>query len=494
MTSTTVRFKNLEPYFEPLRTVPQCGQTYIEPNVVVGEDSHTPRAQDCEILDLQSEDEVSSSAPKQRLRHIFTRWGYSPSAKPEKEASWQSAQRALTLAREHGGDKPERLVKKALLSTLAHMEEAIENEPHPDSKPGKGLPYFEARFQGTLRKLVKSDHDDRVDAERVETIAKIDVVTAERQGDIRVKGTETRTEGFNQAAAKRIGANGAGMNGHPAPAAPERFDDDQNRAAEVARTWVNGFCANQVLDRVPGSTKRHVLDAFSKAAKFLADDAGNPSIGPPSRKSWMRLSAWSSSHFTARREIAAAPIAKAAPVLDRQRHFRGKWIAVSQTFADAVAATYPLAADDLYRIFLRVSEQFHPDNAPAHEYYQGLKQADIEAALEAEAAKEQERRRLEAEERDREKRARDDEFIGIDRSNGRVALTDKLGSYITDIVGADRKRRFLESWQSINRNQRILDLPAEKIRDGAIRMAEHIRNGGKPCEAAADAFPEGGAA
>src|SRR5262249_54102907 len=124
---------------------------------------------------------------KTRLRHIFTRWGYAPEETPKREATWPSAQKALSLARKHGDGKPAHLVEEAIETVLAHMQAAIERDPDPKSKPGNGHPYFMERFKPRVAKLVKTSHEARVEAELVETKAKIEVKRAEDLAAVDVK-------------------------------------------------------------------------------------------------------------------------------------------------------------------------------------------------------------------------------------------------------------------------------------------------------------------
>jgi hypothetical protein len=120
---------------------------------------------------------------------------------------------------------------------------------------------------------VKNDHDDRIDALKVEAIADGQVNAAKQQDAIRVEGTKTRTDGYNQAAAKRIeGGSAAGKtNGdaRPASAPAERFNDDEKKVDDVAGTWIDGFRCNQVLDDIQGSTRRQVREALTRAKSDL---------------------------------------------------------------------------------------------------------------------------------------------------------------------------------------------------------------------------------
>jgi hypothetical protein len=247
--------------------VRSSAHNFTKENSVVEKEEHAPAHANGQAFFFSREEDSSLPGPKTRLQRIFTRWGYSPSAQPPKQASWPSVQRALGLAENHGCGKPEHLVAKALTSVLAHMEEAIEHEPGPKSEPGKGLAYFEARFKPTLRDLVNADHDDRVAAKRVETLAEIDIKDREIA---KAKGQATldkRIAAGEQAAVKRIEASPSASRpaANGAASAPaDRFRDDDKKIGEVHGVWIEGWIGNEILDRLRSEGKAVTINDVKK--------------------------------------------------------------------------------------------------------------------------------------------------------------------------------------------------------------------------------------
>jgi hypothetical protein len=395
--------------------------------------------------------------PKQRLQHIFTRWGYAPTAEPKKVASYATVQRALNLAKEHGNGKPEHLAAKALQSVLAHMEEALEHEPDPKSKPGKGLAYFEARFKGTLRDLVMQDHNDRVEAKKVEAIAEEEVGTVKDQRAIRVKGTETRTDGYNQAAAaKRIEAGGkANGNVETIPAA--RFRDDERKVEVVADLWIEGHHANLILDGIEGSDVPFVRKLLLDAGRRKWKEKPTPAkvidccINIGERRKLEEV------HGTPDKLAAGPPATCAYGEFKRALH-------VSQAFVDRMQSAYPsIEPDRMLRIFSSFDFDFEAMS------YGAEQQAVFEAAFEDEL-REAHEHNLAA-----EKQRAENEAVGVSIVDGRVNICGWLAQEV-DSKGGYAAFRAIEF---ANKDLRFEGLSVERIIT-VVRKIVDLARAGKP--------------
>ena len=103
------------------------------------------------------------------------------------------------------GHAPE-IIVAALETTLASMEGKIMEEPEPGSRKGAGAAktWFFKAFGGNLDLVRKREHDARVDAKKIETLAEIDIKDREKAKEMGRGALGTRLEAGNQAAAKRI--------------------------------------------------------------------------------------------------------------------------------------------------------------------------------------------------------------------------------------------------------------------------------------------------
>ncbi len=160
----------------------------------------------------------------QRWEEITRRWGRSPSENPPprdkpdfKVGQWlKSDVKALGYGLKY---EPE-IINAALEATLSAMEACTMDEPTAASvkgaKPAKN--YFGKQFPSDLARLRKIEHDARVDAKKVETLAEDEVIsrrTANEKASAMKLGALDRSITLNEQ--KRIEDGNARAAGSPQP-------------------------------------------------------------------------------------------------------------------------------------------------------------------------------------------------------------------------------------------------------------------------------------
>ncbi len=270
---------------------------------VVEEEINTPRANGCVFEgllagsvqapepELFNANEAPASLPSkahlQRWEEITRRWGRSPAEelpprdKPDfKVGQWlKSDVKALGFGLKY---EPE-IINAALEATLSAMEACTMDEPTAASvkgaKPAKN--YFSKQFPSDLARLRKIEHDARVDAKKVETLAEDEVIIKRAANE---KASEKKLaaldRGIAQNEQKRIeaGAHVSKANGAP----DGRFNDADKRVTEIAGHIISGPDANAILDAVPGSTPAQVRTALREISdKFRKPDGKPYAFGSP---------------------------------------------------------------------------------------------------------------------------------------------------------------------------------------------------------------------
>ena len=259
-----------------------------------------------------------------------------------------------------------------------------------------------ATSQGRSRSIVVGEQG--VQAVRVNT------QTAIGGQQIAAHGTAIETNAANRLAAP------AKANCAAAPAAAERFDDDAKKVDDVRGTWIDGFRCNQILDDIPGSTKRMIRDALTKVGSECGEKPDPDDVvqavrrrvlfaihGTPENRCGGTPGVFAAREFRIGADVAYSSNCPA----------RSTWFALSQETIDKFAALYPEA--NLAGVFCNITDELPRRGAVGASRYMGL-QAELEAEFEQGAKASHKSHLAEI------AKAADAKF-GVERLNDRVALT-----------------------------------------------------------------------
>jgi hypothetical protein len=221
---------------------------------------------------------------------IVTRWGRSPAANiKEKKVNFSVGQWLKNDVKNLGRGHSHETILSALDITLGSMEACTLDEPTEAAKPGAkpAKNYFAKQFAGTLQRLRADEHAERVEAQKRQALAEIEIEGAKAANGKKLAALDSRIQMGNDAATKRIAATGANgySNGHAngkaaAPAQPDRFRDDDKKVADICGHWVDGPAAQAILEECPGATPKDVRTALREISnKFRKDDGRPQGIG-----------------------------------------------------------------------------------------------------------------------------------------------------------------------------------------------------------------------
>lgn len=374
------------------------------------------------------------------------------------------------------------LAQTALDIVLGNMFAMTLDEPTAKSVIGykAAKSYLAKEFAGKLNEIEKQEHERLAAAEVTQELAKITIGEASAKAVIRVKGTETRTEGWNQVAksdaANRI-AGPAKPNGGQTPRAnpnsrtvtlengERRFNPDLKLVSAFGNALVMGEHANALFDELPGATFEDVDKAFGK-------ETGTSGTKAQSREEVLRSVKQTLRGVLRDRKDNALRAKFGAPISqlpeDHRMHssFISPWVGLSQEFISELEAkcqdcgvNFPGASysvvDTIRDAFKRITDgpSFSYDD-----YGQGLQKRiedELTAAMLAKQA-------LKAADRERSKKAAEE------RAEQKRLEEESMREWM---AGAEERSR-QEKERAAKREAERLRLQAEED----ARLAEEARN------------------
>jgi hypothetical protein len=400
------------------------------------------------FLDIGLADDEAPLPTKAHLQEfaaVAHAFNYPPDAElPERNhANLQRVKTALADSVTAALKKAERAFVLEALNYALSYTGLKEYDPEHKRGPQQALSYFNKAFTGKLDEIRKREHNARVDAKKVETIAEIDVKDREVAKAKGQAALDRRIELGDQAAQKRIEANGTGkVNGqHHTPPQPERFNDDDKRAETVEGEWITNRHANRILDGIEGATVGFVRNLLLDAARNNWKKKPSPAEVIDWCISRGRTLKLYEVHGTPDK-LAGGPAAKCS-----SGEFR-RILHVSQAFVDRMQSAYPsIDLSEMFGIF----EDFDFDFEAIG--YGAEQQAAFEGAFEGELRQKHERN-LAA-----EGRRAEEEELGVSIDGGRVTVRGWLAKEV-ERRGGDTAFRVIDL---ANKNSRFSGLSVERV-------------------------------
>jgi hypothetical protein len=449
---------------------------------------------------------------KEKWAGIVYRFGRMPGIE---NARWRKVDRAKSdtflseriryALRKHPAER----VEEALDNALSQLTAKNEAEPKEgaSARADSCQRYFRKVFDGELLALEKQDREREIADALADAKLQIEIKAVAAQAEHRVNGTATRTQLWNQAAAKQIEgiaatrlAAPAKMNGHPTPVGDSRtlinaggkrrYKTDFALVKAYGQTIVFGEHANKLLEELEaaGATFEDIDDAFGNETgtapygdrQALSRPEILHSVGERVKRSIKRR------RNAELKEKFGPPEALCGGTADTQ--FTSEWLALSAEWIAALFAKCPDirlddngryggcnygigATDDnprrheLGRIFDAVKQDLTGNH---DDYGNGLQQraeSDIERRMLIEQASEAARR----EEFQREAARRDRERHGIWlNESGAVEMS---GGFWNEINRCIAKRPVRERLCSV-----VKSIPDSIERHGAQAIASRIRD------------------